>query len=304
MVKKRDEGLLVGFYLSGDIPSSIGRVLEYQARLEEKINIISYYFSWGETPKPDISGLERVISEGFIPMITWEPWRIPRNRSEMLHPERQPEFSLDQILKGSHDQYIEGWARELKKLSISIFFRPMHEMNGNWYPWCGSINGNDPKKFIETWNYIRDIFKVHRCDKLIWVWSPYVHSVPEKEGNEMWAYYPGCQNLDWLSLDGYNWGITQPWSSWQSFSEIFSRAYEILVELSDGKPIMIGEIGCAEEGGDKGEWILDAFKMIRTEFSRIQALIWFNIEKECDWRIESSQKSFQSFLEGLKRWFS
>lgn len=304
MVEKIDEGLLLGFYLTGDIFSSFRKVLDYQARLGAKIHIVSYYFSWGENLKPDISGIEKVINEGFIPMITWEPWRIPKNQSEVLHPENQPDFSLDQILKGSHDEYIQKWAKILKELSAPVFFRPMHEMNGNWYPWCGSVNGNDPIKFIETWCYIRDIFKKLGCNQLIWVWSPYVHSVPEKEGNEILAYFPGTQNLDWLGLDGYNWGITQSWSRWQGFSEVFRKAYEILVEISDGKPIMIGEIGCAEEGGDKGEWILDMFEKIKTEFSKIKALIWFNIKKECDWRIDSSEKSFQSFLAGLNRWFS
>lgn len=300
----RDRGLLFGFYLSGDISTSLEKALYYQIRLGVKINIISYYFSWGEDLGPDILAIEKVIDKGFIPMITWEPWRLPKSQSEIIHPENQPEFALNQILKGNYDEYIQRWAKELRRLSRPIFFRPMHEMNGDWYPWCGTVNGNDPKKFIEVWCYIRDIFKSVGCDKLLWIWSPYIHSVPDIEGNEIWAYYPGSQYLDWLALDGYNWGVTREWSRWQDFNEIFKKGYDILNEISENKPIMIAEIGCAEEGGDKGEWILDAFKMIRNRFLRIKAIVWFNIKKECDWRIESSERSFRLFSEGLKIYFS
>jgi len=304
MVEKRDKRLLFGFYLSGDITSSIEKALEYQKRLGKKINIISLYFSWGEDLNPDISGIEKVIGEGFIPMITWEPWRIPKSESEKIHPENQPDFSLEQILKGRYDDYIKRWAFGLKKLSKSIFFRPMHEMNGNWYPWCGRINGNDPKKFIEAWRYIKSIFKEVGCNRLIWVWSPYAHSVPEEKGNEIELYYPGSQEIDWMALDGYNWGVSKEWSSWQNFIDIFKKGYEILIRLSKDKPIMIGEIGCAEDGGDKGEWILDTFRALKIKFSKIKALVWFNIKKECDWRIESSEKVFESFRSGLKEWIS
>jgi hypothetical protein len=58
---------------------------------------------------------------------------------------------------------------------------------------------------------------------------------------------------------------------------------------------MIAEVGCAEEGGDKGRWIQEAFEVWNSRFFRIQALVWFNIQKECDWRIESSPESLTSF---------
>ena len=66
-------------------------------------------------------------------------------------------------------------------------------------------------------------------------------------------YFPGTEEVDWVGLDGYNWGTNREWSGWQSFREIFSEAYDLLTQLAPEKPFMIAEVGCAEEGGDKAE---------------------------------------------------
>jgi beta-mannanase len=112
------------------------------------------------------------------------------------------------------------------------------------------------------------------------------------------------EEVDWLALDGYNWGKTREWSAWQSFEEIFKEGYGTLNQLSPGKPFMIAEIGCAEEGGSKERWIEEAFEALRIKFPKIRTLVWFNTKKECDWRIESSPQSLDSFQRGIINWAS
>lgn len=293
----------LGLYLPiSDTSSYLKKAFRYSHVLKREVRILSFYIAWGNETDPDLSGIERVFNQGLIPMLTWEPWRLPQDPSISGFPEGQPDFSLDQILSGRYDEYIRRWAHELSKISSPILFRPMHEMNGNWYPWCGSVNGNDPGKYIETWRYLRSIFRGASSNCLDWVWCPYAHSVPEKPGNEIWQYYPGAGEVDVLAMDGYNWGSSRPWSTWQSFDEVFSKSYGVLNGIAPEKPMMIGEMGCAEKGGNKGKWMEEAFGLLKTEFNRIRGLIWFNMNKECDWRIESSFRSFRSFRQGLARW--
>ena len=295
----------VGLYLPDDINLAPQRACRYVQILEKRIQILSFYVAWGSGRKsPDLSGMQGVLNSGFIPMITWEPWRWPQELSEGVRPEEQSDFSLSEILRGRYDDYIQNWALDLKEISGPIFFRPMHEMNGNWYPWCGKINGNQPEEYIEAWRYIRSIFNEAQNDQLMWVWSPYAHSVPDESGNEIWRYYPGTKEVDWLALDGYNWGNTQTWSNWLGFKEIFEEAYEELASLAPEKPMMIAEVGCAEEGGNKGDWIEEAFQILKERFPKIETFVWFNTNKECDWRIESSLQSFRAFRKGLTDWVS
>jgi len=293
---------MLGFYLLDDADSILRRAIRYPQFLKKEVRILSFYTALGsENERLVLEAIEKVLKYGFIPMITWEPWRLPRGNER---PEDQPDFSLSKIINGRHDDSILNLALKMKQISAPVFFRPMHEMNGNWYPWCGKVNGNRPEEYIETWRYIRSIFREAQNCQLIWVWSPYAHSVPKESDNEVWRYFPGDGEVDWLALDGYNWGENRKWSTWQSFEEIFEEGYRTLNQLSPGKPFMIAETGCAEEGGSKERWIEEAFSALKNTFPKIKSLVWFNISKECDWRIESSLRSLEAFRRGLKGWLS
>ena len=63
---------------------------------------------------------------------------------------------------------------------------------------------------------------------------------------------------------------------------------------------MIGEFASAEQGGDKGAWIADALSKIKTNYPRIKLFCWFNINKERDWRINSSASAEAAFRNGLR----
>ncbi len=305
MASNKDNEPRFGLYLPlRDASSCLKRAVRYSRVLKRNVRVLSFYIAWGNGTGPDLSGIEMVLEQGLTPMLTWEPWCLPKDPINGLSSIEQPDYSLEEILKGRFDDYIRQWAFALKNVSGPVLFRPMHEMNGNWYPWCGTVNGNNPEKFIETWRHLRSIFREAESEKLIWVWCPYAHSVPEKPNNEIWQYYPGKKEVDFLALDGYNWGYSRHWSTWQSFEEIFKEGYQILNRLSPDKPMMIAEAGCAEEGGDKGKWMEEAFGVLKNKFPRIRALVWFNTRKECDWRIESSKKSLRSFQRGLASWLS
>jgi hypothetical protein len=290
----------IGLYVPSDWQSAIKEADEYGNLFGKKIRILSFYEAWGQADQPpDLTGIESVLEKGYTPMITWEPWqRVDVSVESNQRPWDQPLFSLSALASGSYDDYIGKWALSLKNLSAPIFLRTMHEMNGDWYPWCGTVNGNRPADFIAAWRHIRDLFRKAESDKLVWVWSPYTESIPDEPGNQFLDYFPGEEEVDWLALDGYNWGSTRTWSRWQSFTGVFLKGYGQLLRLSDTKPILIGEVGCAEEGGDKSAWIGEAFEALRKRFARINGLVWFNIDKECDWRIESSPESMASFRAG------
>ena len=269
---------------------------QFAQRLGTPIQLISWYQAWGSCSTPCPSDhIAEAHRRGHIPMITWEPWRLPENLPPGLECHNQPDFSLRAVASGLYDGYIRSWARTLAAVKKSVYLRPMHEMNGNWYPWGGSVNGNSASAFVDAWRHLRHIFREEETHNVAWVWCPYARSVPEIPENSLEHYYPGDTEVDWLALDGYNWGSTQPWSSWESFPQVFRPAYERLIHLAPSTPIIIAEAGCAEDGGDKATWIAEAMESLFSDFTRVHALVWFNIDKECDWRIDSSPDSLRAF---------
>jgi beta-mannanase len=109
-------------------------------------------------------------------------------------------------------------------------------------------------------------------------------------------YYPGDSYVDWTGVDGYNWGTAN--GGWQSFQQVFKDIYPLLAAKK--KPIIIGEMSSAEAGGDKAKWIDEIIPTLRTSYPLIKCVIWFDINKEADWRISSSRGSEASFIRMAK----
>ncbi len=255
------------------------------------VQVISVYRAWNDCKiEADLPWLEHLRESCRDILLTWEPWKLPVGNGL---PHGQPDFSLKQLLSGRYDRYILSFAQVLAEFSQTIYLRPMHEMNGNWYPWCGHANRNTVSMFVPAWHHIRNLVCKHAPD-IQWVWSPYAASYPDIAGNTLKHYFPGDDATDWVALDGYNWGTARPEIGWQSFVRIFLEAYQSIATLSR-RPIMIAETACCETGGDKAEWIGQAFNLLRNSFERIEMLIWFDADKECDWRISSTSRALNAF---------
>ena len=109
-----------------------------------------------------------------------------------------------------------------------------------------------------------------------WVWTTNVTN--HGEGATLTGNYPGDEFVDYFSIDGYNWGKSQSWSSWKSFAQVFDDAYKALANIN--KPLFIAEISSSEKGGCKAKWITDMFEHFRTDYSRVFAVMWFSQSKD------------------------
>lgn len=290
----------LGIYRPVEVLDEAG-IAAIERRCGLPIQVVSVYRAWNRCRiEDDLNWLNNLKRSCRDIMLTWEPWQIPKANTP---PEQQPKFSLKQLLSGRYDSYIQSFARLLSEFTQTVYLRPMHEMNGNWYPWGGCVNQNSVELFVHAWHYIRNLVNSCASSKIQWVWSPYAVSYPREPMNAIDLYFPGNEAVDWVAIDGYNWGALRPEIGWQRFDTIFNDAYQTITAISD-RPMLIAETGCCETGGDKAEWIETAFKSIATMFDRIQMLIWFDANKECDWRMDSSEHSlaaFRSVAAWLKR---
>jgi hypothetical protein len=84
-------------------------------------------------------------------------------------------------------------------------------------------------------------------------------------------------------------------TTWRPFASMTSTIYAGLA--AKGKPIIIPETASAELGGDKAAWIAAILPALRTNFPAIKALVWFHMNKETDWRVDSSPQARASFVQ-------
>ncbi len=227
--------------------------------------------------------MDAVTERGAMPMITWEPDIGSDGVS-------QPAYALRNIARGDFDGYIERSAREAAAYGKPFYLRLAHEMNGDWSAWGAGVNGNTPADFVAAWRHVVGIFRSAGATNAIWVWSPNVDT-----GRRPFAQlYPGDEWVDWVGLDGYNWG-TLDGSRWKSLGEVFGSSYDTLTRLTS-KPLMIAETASTEVGGDKAAWIRDGFQYdLPARLPAVRAVIWFDRDKETDWRVNSSTAATSAF---------
>ena len=208
-------------------------------------------------------------------------------------------YVAQDIVDGRTDNYVREFAKGVKAYGEEIWLRPLHEANGNWYDWgVGKADvGNTDENVAEAYRHIVKIFREESVENVKWVWT--TNASNEGRGTTFTGTYPGDDYVDYISIDGYNWGKSQDWSRWQTFSQVFKKAYDALANID--KPLFIAEISCSEKGGSKAEWITDMFEHFRTDFSRVFAVMWFSQSKETegDWALNTSTEAVEAWKAGL-----
>jgi hypothetical protein len=226
------------------------------------------YYGWATDWTGSVTRAD--LAAGRIPLVNWEPHNI--------------DFS--KIIDGSLDAEIIARANGSKALGKKFFLDFAAEMNGD-----EAWSGNNAPLYVSAYRHIHELFVAAGANNVIWAWCPNVTDTHGGNRTTM-DYYPGDAYVDWTGVDGYNWGTKN--GGWQTFQQVFQNIYPLLAAKK--KPILIGEMASAEAGGDKGKWIDDIIPTLRTSFPLIKGIVWFDIDKEADWRISSSPASEASFI--------
>jgi glycosyl hydrolase family 26 len=276
-------------YTGVTVDGALGTVPEldaYTGSAGKRPALVMDYRDWAHTPDFPTDFANLVAARGSIPMLTWEPWDYTAGVD-------QPAYRLSTITAGTHDALIRRWAGQIRAWGRPVLLRFAHEMNGDWYPWSEAVNGNRPGQYAAAFRRVVSLFRAAGATNVTWVWSPntaYPGSVPIS------GLYPGDAYVDWTALDGYNWGTTAA-AGWQSFEQVFGPSIGQVRALST-RPLMLGEVGSAEQGGDKAAWITDFFARLAAR-PEVRGFVWFNHDKEADWRVQSSDASRLSFARAV-----
>jgi hypothetical protein len=237
---------------------------------------------------PPLAELDSVRARGAVTLLAWEPWTWGAGTS-------QPAYALDRITAGDFDPYLRQWGQALAAWGHPVMLRFGHEMNGDWYPWSEQVNSNGPGDYVAAWRHVHDTVVSAGATNVAWVWNP---NVPYTGATELSGLYPGASYVDAVALDGYNWGTSASWGTWISPADLFGGGLSQLRTLAPGKEILIAETSSAEQGGSKPAWNTSLISYLAAQ-ADITAVVWFNFNKETDWRINSSPASADALRSAL-----
>ena len=247
--------------------------------------VMFFYPLGGDFPRPYIEAPADLGATTIVSLELYE-WG----------PKKKPAY-LPAINAGEYDESFRKWAEDAKEFGRRVLLRFGYEFNGNWFSWS-----LDPPAFVKAWRRAHDIFDRVGAHNVEWVWSPNFESCPNTPENDMHRYYPGDKYVDWVAVDGYNFGDHHDqWHKWMTFDEVFAKVLASFAVRYPDKPVMLAEFGCAVgKPGRRAQWIREAYKSLMRR-PQVKTVIWFDLDKrrkgEPDWRIDATPDSLQAFNE-------
>jgi beta-mannanase len=279
--------VLIGAHSPPAPYEGMARIAELESTIGRRLDITHLFQAWGSadtsTFRPE--WVSAAASEGRRVLLSWEPW-VPGSGPD------QPAYTAAAIAGGRHDTYVATWAAELAAVGTDVWLRPMHEMNGTWYPWAGGVPGNTAGEYVAAWRRMHSIFGTHSAPNVRWVWAPNSPDVPA--GNRFEDYYPGDAYVDVLGLDAYNWGAGVPENGgWRTVDQVFAADLARLKKVGP-QPIWITETASSADGGDKAGWVRRLVAMADGD-ARVDAVVWFDVVKERDWSLTGAPAAARAF---------
>ena len=162
----------------------------------------------------------------------------PKNKSDQLDRDLTDSEFRDVTVPGTvlNRNYLEWMStlanhlRWLQDQGVTVFIRPLHEMNGAWF-WYGKRDPATFKKlFRPTVKFLTEDQGLH---KLIVVYAP-------NKGKGVADYYPGDDVVDVVGVDSY-----------QDQPAMVKQEYDSLSRIN--KPFAITEIGWSAQGLEKSD---------------------------------------------------
>jgi Glycosyl hydrolase family 26 len=218
-----------------------------------KPDVISYYTPFGA---PYDEHTICAVGAYSVPLIQWNP-RI---------------VTMDGILSGRYDRYLERYAKNLTRYRAPVILSFGHEMNGNWYSW--GAGHTDPALFIAAWRHIHDRMK--SATNIVWLWNP---NRVSGQAQNLSVWYPGSAYVDVIGLDGYY------RQQGEVFDRVFGRSLRELHRIAPEKPVIL-----AETGVNKNQQTFAAqFANLLSGVKRwgITGVIWFDVDAKQDWRLNA-----------------
>lgn len=285
---------------------AMDQVRALEAWQDKRHAVVNLFTNWDSSTKTmnNLFGqqLPNIWANGNVPLITWEPFT---GRNTPADIERR-------IASGAYDGYVAEWASRLKRFldgpdgqpatadDRRAYLRPGHEMNGDWYPWGAAVGGNQPSDYVTMWRRVHAAFASRGMGpaQLQWIWAVNSEDVGGAVAED---FYPGDEFVDWVAVDGYNWGASEAWSWWRSPAEALGPMVSRLRTFS-ARPLAITEtasttatsVGASPAA--KAQWITALFDYAAVAQARM--VVWFNQDKETDWAVFGGARGDGTFKYG------
>lgn len=138
-----------------------------------------------------------------------------------------PQSPIHTVWRRKLDRIANALA-ELQQAGVVVLWRPLQEMNGNWFWWGISSAPKDPQPYVDVWiDMYRYFTEEKKLNNLLWVYSPNQGpTLMERRFIKPVAWrYPGEKFVDVIAGTAYNDELEiRDYKSYQQFSKPIAMA--------------------------------------------------------------------------------
>jgi len=262
-------------------------IREFESYVPHNPDFLAYFVHWGNQNGELPTFLQaEARDKGRTLVLFWEA------SDYIIGGTNQPAYAYRNILDGDFDAYFDDFYQQLDDYGGDVILIPFSELNGNWTPWSGTLNGNTPAEAVAAFRKVYRKFSPLSNVQIGLALN--AASVPNTTENQLENYYPGSEFVDIIGLDGFN-GLN---NEWLSFDEIFGRPLDRLAKYN--KPVMIFSYASGE-GPNKDEWLYDMYYEQLPKHPYVTGWVYFNQNKEMNWLIWSDAPALDVFNETVEQ---
>lgn len=256
----------------------------FEQHLGQKMDYAVWFQAMGDA---DANFQDHFVKEAvlhrWIPIIAIEPWHREFEHRTAV----QPEFSFQSVAAGNYDGYFRKWARDAaaSKAPMYVRFAQDPSVTGTlqWYPW--QKQQDTTTYYVEAFRHVVGLFREEGAENVKFIWSS-----NDLQVNSQWQFYPGDDWVDVVATTVMNVGG----SSWQTFEQLFAPQYAAITSRTQ-KPIFVIQMGSAEQGGDKAEWLKMAFHNLPA-YPAVKSISFWEVQSDwlfpnVNWSVESSDSA-------------
>lgn len=248
--------------------------LEAAREFERRTGIDPLIVSWREdfSRSFPMERCTRIWNAGRVPLIRWDA-------------EKGAKVTLNGIIQGDFDEYLKEWADGAKLYDRPVLVHFLRQFNLGARPWSLEANGGDGRKVAAAFRHVVKLFRARDAEKVRWVWGANVFPSPAAEWNRWESAWPGDDVVDYVALDGLDFGESGKVSMPLTFDELFASPMRRMRGLAPRKPILITEVGTARTGSDRAKWIRNMLLNLRGGLLNLRGIVWFHHADLVDWRV-------------------
>lgn len=168
-----------------------------------------------------------------------------------------------EVAGGAFDAAIDSFVAALQAFGVPAWVRIGYEFEGEW-------NGYTPEGYVAAFRHISDKVRASGLQRVATVWCSAGGSAGYLSFDELMAFYPGDDYVDWWGVDTFSEDeLTNAW-----LTEFYGLA------ARHRKPVMLGEVTPRYVGANKGwqswtRWYKPFFEMVRKN-PEIKAISYIN----------------------------